>query len=105
MTTFADLSAPLALLRLLAADHPDLPAVNVLISRRSPNRLNLEVHGDLTVFEAWRDALGIDPESVRRNLHSADTAMVLTGHATVADCKIELVAYAPNLSLLAEAAA
>lgn len=105
MTTFADLSAPFALLRLLAADHPDLPAVTVLISRHAPDRLSLEVHNDLAAFEAWRDVLNIAPELVRRNLHSADTGMTLTGNTTVADCQVEIVAYAPNLALLAEVAA
>jgi hypothetical protein len=105
VTTFADLSAPLALLRLLATDHPDLPAVNVLISKSSPNWLRLDIHGDLAVFEAWREALGLDPSTIRRNLLSADTTMVLSVSGTVADCHVELTSYSPNLSLLVEAVA
>lgn len=105
MTTFADLSRPLALLRLLAADHPDLPAVDVHISRHSPDRLNLEVHGDLSTFEAWREALAIAPATIRRNLHSGETTMTLSGFGTIADCNIQLVGYGPNLALLAGVAA
>ncbi|MFE4671041.1 hypothetical protein [Streptomyces sp. NPDC056723] len=105
MTTFADLSHPLALLRLLAADHPNLPAVDVHISRHSPDRLTLEVHGSLSTFEAWREALNIDPAAIRRNLQSADTTMVLSGFGTLADCNIQLVGYSSNLALLTAVAA
>lgn len=105
MTTFADLSRPMALLNLLVADHPNLPAVNVLISRHAPNRLQLDIHGNLTVFETWREALGIDPSTVRRNLQSGGTTMVLTAAGTIADCPVELISYSPNLSLVTEAAA
>lgn len=104
MSTFADLSRPLALLRLLAADHPDLPAVDVHISRRSPDRLSLEIHGDLGAFEAWREALDIDPVTVRRNLFSGDLNMTLTASGEVAECRVQIVGYGPNLALLKKAA-
>lgn len=105
MTTFADLSRPMALMRLLAADHPNLPAPHVGMSPHRPDCLALAVHGDLGKFEAWREALGIDPLAVRRNTQSGDTTLVLTGFATIADARVELVGYAPNLALVVEAAA
>ncbi|MFE4420366.1 hypothetical protein [Streptomyces sp. NPDC056817] len=100
----ADLSAPLALLRLLTADHPDLPAPHVHVSPNVPGRLEFAIHGDLGAFEAWREALGIDPAAVRRNLQSGDMTMVLSVTAEIADAKVELVSYSRNLALVAEAA-
>ena len=105
MTTFTDLSRPMALLRLLAADHPDLPAPHVGMSPHFPHRLNLSVHGDLAEFEAWREALGIDANEVRHNTQSGDTTLVLAATATIADAHVELVGYAPNLALVAAAVA
>jgi hypothetical protein len=105
VTSIADLSRPLALLRLLAADHPTLPAPYVGVSPHRPDCLQLSVHGDLGVFEAWREALGIEPATVRRNLQSGDTTMVLSGLGTIADAKVELLGYSSNQALVAEAAA
>lgn len=105
MTTLADLSRPMALMRLIAADHPNLPAPHLGVSPHHPHSLSLSVHGDLGAFEAWREALGIDPGTVRRNTQSGGTTLVLTGSATIADAHVELVGYAPNLALVAEAVA
>lgn len=105
MTALADLSTPLALTRLLVADHPNLPAPHVGVSPNHPHRLTLSVHGDLAGFEAWREALGIDPNQVRHNTQSGGTTLVLTGSAIVADAHVELVGYAPNLALVVEAVA
>lgn len=105
MTTFADLSRPMALLRMLAVDHPNLPAPHVGVSPHHPHSLALSVHGDLGAFEAWREALDIDPNEVRRNTQSADTTLVLSASATVADARVELIGYAPNLALVAAAVA
>lgn len=105
MTTFADLSRPIALMRLLAADHPHLPAPHLGVSPHHPHTLALSVHGDLGKFEAWREALGIDPEQVRRNTQSGGTTLVLSAAATVADARVELIGYAPNLALVTEAVA
>jgi hypothetical protein len=94
----------MALLRLLAADHPNLPAPHIGISSHYPGQLEFSIHRDLGAFEAWREALGIDPAAVRRDLQSGDTTMVLTAVAEIADAKVVLVGYARNLSLLAEVA-
>ncbi|MGW0626494.1 hypothetical protein [Streptomyces sp. NPDC002758] len=104
MSTLADLSRPLALLRLLAADHPNLPAPHVDMSPNRPDVLQLSVHGDLATFEAWREALGMAPEAVRHNLQSGDTTVVLSAFAEVADAKVELVGYSHNMALLAAVA-
>jgi hypothetical protein len=95
----------MALMRLLAADHPHLPAPHVGVSPHYPYRLELSVHGDLGAFEAWREALGVDPEAVRRNTQSGGMTLVLTAATTIADAHVELVGYSPNLALVAEAVA
>jgi hypothetical protein len=95
----------MALMRLLAADHPALPAPHVGISAHYPHRLNLSIHGDLAAFEAWREALGVAPEAVRRNTQSGGMTLVLTASATIADAHVELIGYSPNLALVAEAVA
>jgi hypothetical protein len=95
----------MALMRLLAADHPNLPAPHVGVSPHHPHRLTLSVHGDLGAFEAWREALGIDPDAVRRNTQSGGMTLVLTAAATIADAHVELVGYSPNVALVAEAVA
>jgi hypothetical protein len=106
MTTLADLSRPMALMRLLAVDHPHLPAPHVGVSPHHPHSLALSVHGSLGAFEAWREALGIEPEAVRRNTQSGGMTLVLTAAATIADAHVELVGYSPNVAaVLAEVAA
>ncbi|MFF3928167.1 hypothetical protein [Streptomyces hirsutus] len=99
----ADLSRPLALLRLLTADHPDLPAVDIHVSSHYPNALEFAIHNDLGAFEAWREALGIDPAAVRRNLQSGDMTMVLSATAEIADATVRIVGYSPNRALQAVA--
>ncbi len=105
MRTIADLSRPMALLRLLALDHPNLPAPHVGISPHFPHYLTLSVHNGLDGFEAWREALGIAPDEVRHDTQSGGTTLVLTGSATIADAHVELVGYAPNLALVTTAVA
>ncbi|MGW1160428.1 hypothetical protein ACWD48_19850 [Streptomyces sp. NPDC002519] len=104
MTTIADLSRPMTLLRLLAVDHPDLPAPHANVSPHRPDVLQLSVHNDLSAFEAWREALDVDPEAVRHNLQSGDTTVVLSAFAEIADAKVELVGYSQNMALLAAVA-
>jgi hypothetical protein len=95
----------MALMRLLAADYPTLSAPHIGVSPHHPDSLALSVHGDLGAFEAWREALGIDPDTVRRNTQSADTTLVLSGSTIIADARVQLIGYAPNLALVAVAAA
>lgn len=100
MTTFADLSRPLALLHLLAADHPTLPAVDVLVTPLFPDLLKLSVHHDLDAFEAWREALGIDPDTIDRHVQVGGATVVLTAETTVADARVELTSYSQHLTVV-----
>ncbi|MFD9070586.1 hypothetical protein [Streptomyces lasiicapitis] len=105
MTTLAGLSRPMALLRLLAIDHPDLPAPHVHISPIYPNRLTLSIHDNLAAFEVWREALGIDPSTVTYRLQGGDTTTVLVAVGEAAGATVELVGYACNLALVTTAVA
>jgi phosphoribosylformimino-5-aminoimidazole carboxamide ribonucleotide (ProFAR) isomerase len=95
----AELTVPMTLLRTLAIDHPNLPALHVHLSPHQGGRVDLSIHDDLGSFEAWREALGIDPSAVRRNLQSGDMTMVLTAHGEVEGTKVQLTGYAPNVLL------
>lgn len=89
----SDLAAPLRVLRLLAADFPGLPAVNVDVSTIYPDQLELVSHGDFGVFEAWRSALGILPESVEYHEQSGGRTRVLRADIDYAGARLCLVAY------------
>lgn len=95
----AELIAPMAVLRKLAADRPDLPAPRVGLSPHQDGRIDFSIHDDLGSFEAWREALGIDPAAVRRNLQSGDMTLVLTARGEVEGTKVQLTGYAPNVLL------
>lgn len=88
-----DLAAPVRALRLLAADFPDLPVVNVGVSRLYPDRLELVSHDDLGAFEAWREAVGILPESVTYKEQSAGRTRVLSASIDYAGVHLRLVAF------------
>lgn len=102
MIATSDLSVALAALRLLAVDHPNLPAPDVTISPIFPTQLTLSLHRSFGDFEAWREALRIDPADVTRRTQSSDTTAVLKASATVAGATVEIVGYGPNL-LVADA--
>lgn len=101
MSDIAGLSPSLAALRLLAVDHPDLPAPDVTISPIYPTRLTLSLHRSFADFEAWREALRIDPVEVARRVQGGAATAVLEASATVAGATVEIVGYGPNLPLTA----
>ncbi|MEV0987125.1 hypothetical protein [Streptomyces sp. NPDC049949] len=87
------LDAPLRLLRLLAAEHPHMPAPGVAVSTVYPDRLELSFHQDLAGFEAWRDALGIAPERVSHHVQSPRTR-VLKAETYYAGASVLLIGFA-----------
>ncbi|WP_445402737.1 hypothetical protein ACSMX9_14610 [Streptomyces sp. LE64] len=100
--TMADLSAPLRVLRLLAAEHPDLPAPCMRVSTVFPDLLDLsfhpsldeEGHGAFGVFEAWREALGIDPGSVVHGVQGGGLTLVLSVQTVFMGARLRLAGYA-----------
>ncbi|WP_371670074.1 hypothetical protein OG985_22010 [Streptomyces sp. NBC_00289] len=91
--TLNDLTAPLRALRLLATDFGHLPAPCVSVSPIYPDRLELSLHFGLPTFEAWREALRIDPEAVTYREHSDGRTRVLRTITTYAGAELELIGY------------
>jgi hypothetical protein len=92
--TLDDLVVPLRALRLLTADFGHLAAPTVAVNDIWPNRLELTFHGGLPDFEAWREALGIDPGTVHHGTQSEGRTNVLRANVEYAGARVELVAYA-----------
>ncbi|MFE9886815.1 hypothetical protein [Streptomyces scopuliridis] len=97
MSTLADLSAPLTALRLVAVDHPGLPAADVQVSPIYPTLLRIALHDNFADFEAWREALHIDPAAVGHRTQGDGTTAVLKARAEFAGADVEIVGYGPNL--------
>ncbi|MFC0601858.1 hypothetical protein [Streptomyces palmae] len=91
--TMSDLAASMRALRVLVADFPDLPAVNVEVSRRYPGRLELIVHEGLGVFEVWREALGIPVESVTCSGPRAGCPLVLEASVDYAGIRLYVTGF------------
>ncbi|TQE34631.1 hypothetical protein [Streptomyces ipomoeae] len=95
--TLDGLAVSLRALRLLAVDFGHLPAPDVDVSPIFPNRLQLRLHGDLSEFEAWREALGIAPDAVIHGTQGGGRTRVLRAAVEYAGTELELVAYADVL--------
>ncbi|MEK2475535.1 hypothetical protein [Streptomyces noursei] len=89
----SDLAVPLRALRLLAADFPGLPAMNVDVSTLFPNQLELVSHDGFGEFEAWRSALGIRSESVEYTEQSGGRTRVLRAETDYSGARLRLTAY------------
>ncbi|NEC87892.1 hypothetical protein [Streptomyces sp. SID12501] len=87
------LSAPLRALRVLAVDFGHLPAPHVDVTTVYPDRLRLSFHDDLSVFEAWREALGVDPDMVDYREQSAGQTRVLKVFVDFSGAVLELTGY------------
>ncbi|WP_326650967.1 hypothetical protein [Streptomyces sp. NBC_01750] len=93
--TLNNLTAPLRVLRMLAVDFPDLPAVHVHVSPLYPDRLELSLHHDIAGFEAWRAALAISPDAVTGHVQGDGTTLCLEAAIEYAGATVQLVGYAP----------
>ncbi|MFE8013458.1 hypothetical protein ACFU3O_12050 [Streptomyces antibioticus] len=94
--TLNSLSAPLAALRLLAVDFPELPAPNVDVNPIYPNRLALawhEFNGGFAAFETWRAALGIDADAVTFHVQCDGRTGVMQAQTVYGGADIELTGY------------
>ncbi|WP_338682184.1 hypothetical protein QD712_06975 [Streptomyces acidiscabies] len=91
--TLDDLAVPLRALRLLAADFGHLPAPGVQVSTIYPDRLDLRWYDDLAGFEAWREALGIEPDAVEYREQSAGRTRVLRASGVCAGAELVLYGF------------
>ncbi|WP_411069388.1 hypothetical protein [Streptomyces sp. cmx-4-25] len=87
------MAAPLTALIALDAKFPHLPAPNVDFCPIYPDRLRLSLHDDFGTFEAWREALNIDPQAVVHRVQDGGGTRVLKVHGRFAGADIELVAF------------
>ncbi|WP_406508411.1 hypothetical protein [Streptomyces sp. NBC_00212] len=96
MTTLRldDLTVALRALRLLAAEFAELPAGGVSVSTIWPDRVELSFHDDLPGFEAWRAALGIDPDAVELRPQEQGRTWCLLARADYAGADVRLFGYA-----------
>ncbi|MFP1627444.1 hypothetical protein ACLB9X_20265 [Streptomyces sp. 5K101] len=91
-STLAALNAPLVVLRMFSAEFAHLPAPGVSVSTVYPDRLELSFHDDFAGFEAWRDALGIAPETVSYHEQGVHTRVLKT-ETDYAGARLVLVGY------------
>ncbi|MER6475787.1 hypothetical protein [Streptomyces filamentosus] len=91
----SDLTVPLTALIALEAKFSHLPAPNVDFCPVYPDRLRLSLHDDLGAFEAWREALNIDPTAVVHRVQGGGGTRVLKVHGRFAGADIELVGFTP----------
>lgn len=93
LPTLADVRAPLLALRMLLTELPDLPAGTVRVSDVYPDRLDVTLHNDLSLFEIWREALGIAPGLVTCGTQNSGGTWVLTVSADYAGATVCLTGF------------
>ncbi|MEV6357691.1 hypothetical protein [Streptomyces hydrogenans] len=91
--TLSDLAAPMTALIVLDTKFSHLPAPNVDFCPVYPDRLRLSLHDDLGAFEAWREALNIDPAAVVHRVQGGGGTRVLKVHGRFVGADIELVGF------------
>lgn len=82
-------------LLVLARTHAHLPAVDFQVGTIFPDTIRMHIHGDLGVFEAWREALGIHGDGVSHK--SFDGRLTLTASTTFHGATVEITGYATAL--------
>ncbi|QWQ42162.1 hypothetical protein KME66_14935 [Streptomyces sp. YPW6] len=92
--TMSGLSAAVTVLASLMDRFPDLPAVDVHVSTVFPDQVELSAHSGLAAFEAWREALGIEPGAVVHRVQSGGTTRVLDAQTVFTGIRLRLVGYA-----------
>jgi hypothetical protein len=77
----------------IALAFPHLPAAGIHLSTIYPDQIDVDLHDDLSDFEAWREALDIAPDAVERvELPSRMTLCVV---GSFAGAEVFLHGYAP----------
>lgn len=68
MRTLADHARSIAAMHALATEYPLLPAADIQMVPQAPNELAVSCYDSLASFEAWREALHADSDSVEWEL-------------------------------------
>ncbi|MER5813332.1 hypothetical protein ABT143_35020, partial [Streptomyces sp. NPDC002033] len=72
-----EMQAPLLVLGVFAGHFWHLPAPTVSVSSVFPDRLDLDFFDAPAAFEAWREALGIDPHTISEHVQLGGGSRVL----------------------------
>ncbi|MBF6045962.1 hypothetical protein GO001_12100 [Streptomyces sp. NRRL B-1677] len=83
-------------MRLLSVEFGHLPAPHLSVSDIFPDLLDLSFHGNLGAFEAWRDALGLLPDTVSHHEQGDGRTRVLSAEGTYAGARVRLTGFSKN---------
>lgn len=90
-TSTFDLAAAVAVAQSLATRFPLLPAPHIQISGIAPSEVTLHLHDGAAQFEAWREALEIDPPEV--GYSEAGSAGYLRASLLVGLISVKMIGY------------
>ncbi|MER6517334.1 hypothetical protein ABT246_10745 [Streptomyces sp. NPDC001553] len=85
-----EMQAPLLVLGVFAGHFWHLPAPTVSVSNVFPDQLDLDFFDAPADFEAWREALGIDPQSISTPVQLSKGNRVLTVEAEWGGAQLRL---------------
>ncbi|MFE5517451.1 hypothetical protein ACFQ9Q_06890 [Streptomyces virginiae] len=97
-----EMQAPLLVLGAFAGHFWHLPAPTVSVSSVFPERLDLDFFDTPAAFEAWREALGIDPQTISEHVQGDGVNRILTVEAEWGGALLRLRSFAPVLALTEE---
>lgn len=97
-----EMQAPLLVLGVFAGHFWHLPAPTVSVSSVFPDQLDLDFFDTPAAFEAWREALGIDPQTISERVQGNGASRVLTVEAEWGGAMLRLRSFAPVLALVEE---
>ncbi|MFI1948806.1 hypothetical protein ACH46F_33775 [Streptomyces virginiae] len=89
-----EMQAPLLVLGVFAGHFWHLPAPTVSVSSVYPDRLDLDFFDAPADFEAWREALGIDPQLISEHVQRSGGNRVLTVDAEWGGAQLRLRSFA-----------
>lgn len=92
-TTLGAMMAPVGALMALASQFASLPGGQIRLSDIYPDRIDLSLHDDLAAFETWRQALGIDPDTVTCGTQGNGRTRVLKAACDYAGARLHLTGY------------
>ncbi|MFD6873311.1 MULTISPECIES: hypothetical protein [unclassified Streptomyces] len=100
--TLRDMQAPLLVLGMFAGHFGHLPAPTLSVSGICPSELDMDFFDAPAAFEAWREALGIDPLTITERVQRTGGTRVLVVEAEWAGAHLRLRSFAPVVALPAE---
>ncbi|MFF4390750.1 hypothetical protein ACFY0G_28785 [Streptomyces sp. NPDC001552] len=97
-----EMQAPLLVLGVFAGHFWHLPAPTVSVSSVFPDRLDMDFFDTPAAFEAWREALGIDPQTISEHVQGNGVNRVLEVEAEWGGARLRMRSFAPVPALVKE---